>query len=393
MTGPHFTVISVDDHLVEPPGMFEGRLSSALADRAPRVVEDEAGNQAWAFDGKRYELPCLGAVVGRPKEEWTLEPTRFEQVRPGCYDVHHRVADMDINGVWASVNFPSQVTGFCGAVYSSCSDPELGYAVTRAWNDWYYDEWWSPYPERSVPCGITYLGDAALAAAEIRRNATRGFRAVSMPEQPHRLGLPSLNSGWWDPVIDACVETDTVVCLHVGSSGMPESSIPSDSPILQLGSTLFPVSALTSCAVWLWSGYPFRRPDLRIALSEGGIGWVAMLVDRLDNIVDRAGYGQVFPERPSDVLRRNFWFCTIDDRSTIATRDAIGVDHICVETDYPHADGTWPDSQGVLATLLADLAGDEVAKVTHENAASLFRHPLPPPDSPLAAGLRQRASA
>jgi hypothetical protein len=87
---------------------------------------------------------------------------------------------------------------------------------------------------------------------------------------------------------------------------------------------------------------------MKVAMSEGGIGWVAMLIDRLDNIVDRSGYGlEGFDGmRPADVLRRNFWFCTLDDPSTIDTRHTIGVDNIMVEVDYPHGDGTWPDTQG-----------------------------------------------
>ena len=127
-------------------------------------------------------------------------------------------------------------------------------------------------------------------------------------------------------------------------------------------------------------------------MSEGGIGWVAMLHDRLGNIVDRAGYGHYFPgdRRPADVLRENFWFCTIDDPSTLVTRETIGVDHIMFETDYPHGDGTWPDSQRVFADVFGQLPADEVAKISHENAAALFRHPLPPRDSPHAVGLRRR---
>ena len=91
-----------------------------------------------------------------------------------------------------------------------------------------------------------------------------------------------------------------------------------------------------------------RHPDLKIAMSEGGIGWVAMLLDRLDNIVDRSGYGLGWDLRPSEVLQRNFWFCTIDDPSTIDTRHRIGVENIMVEVDYPHGDSTWPDTQGVI---------------------------------------------
>ena len=92
-------------------------------------------------------------------------------------------------------------------------------------------------------------------------------------------------------------------------------------------------------------------------MSEGGIGWVAMLHDRLENIVDRSGYGSYFPGdlRPAEVLHRNFWFSTIDDPSTLSTRDTIGVENITFESDYPHGDGTWPDTQQVFADVFGGL--------------------------------------
>src|SRR6478672_12391966 len=213
------TLISVDDHLVEPAEMFAGRLPARLEPHAPRIVETVEGHEVWEFDGQIFFQVGLNAVVGRSKRDWRMEPTRFEEMRPGCYDVDARVRDMDINGVWASVNFPSQITGFCGSVFSRCSDPELGLAVTRAWNDWFHDVWFAAYPERIVPMGITFLGDAELGAAEIRRNAARGFTAVTLPEQPQNIGMPSIHSGWWEPIRQACEETDTVICLHIGSSG------------------------------------------------------------------------------------------------------------------------------------------------------------------------------
>ena len=123
------TLFSTDDHLVEPPHMFEGRLPARLQADAPKVIETEEGHEVWQFDGKIFFQVGLNAVVGRKTEDWKVEPTRFEEMRAGCYDVDARVRDMDINGVWASVNFPSQITGFCGSVFSRCSDPDLGLAV------------------------------------------------------------------------------------------------------------------------------------------------------------------------------------------------------------------------------------------------------------------------
>lgn len=379
-----YTVISVDDHLVEPPDLFEGRLPRHLADRAPRVHETRKGHEVWIFDDQVFSQVGLNAVAGRPPDDWDLEPCRFDEMRPGCFDADARVHDQDLAGVWASLSFPSQVTGFCGTVYSAAKDPELGLAVTRAWNDWMHDEWWQRHPERTIPLGITWLADPAIGAEEVRRNAERGFRAVSLPEQPHKIGYPSVHSGWWDPILAACEQTGTVVCLHVGSSGMMD--MPADGPLVELGATLFGALSLHACADWLWSGVPVRFPELKIAMSEGGIGWVPLLVDRLDYVMHRSGHGRrawMSDELlPSEVLRRSFWFCTIDDPSSLCAREVIGIDHIMVEVDYPHADSLWPGVQDHLVERLGHLPPDQVRKLTHENAAALFRHPLPDPALP-----------
>jgi predicted TIM-barrel fold metal-dependent hydrolase len=371
-----YTIISVDDHVVEPAHTFEGRIPGTLSGRAPKIVETPAGHQVWEFEGQQYTQVGMNAVAGRRRDTVKLEPFRFDQMRPGCYDVDARIGDLDINGVWASVNFPSMITGFCGRVFFNAEDAALGEACIRAWNDWLFEEWFTPHPDRIVPLGITYLADPEKAVREIRRNADRGFTAVSFPERPHAIGLPSLwERDHWDPIIQSCVDTDTVVSLHVGSSGM---TVVPGAPTLQLGSTLFGQQSLTACAEWLWSGHPARHPDLKIAMSEGGIGWVAMLLDRLDNIVDRSGYGLGWDVRPSEVLKRNFWFCTIDDPSTIDTRYRIGVENIMAEVDYPHGDSTWPDTQLVIEKYWGHLPDSELRMICCENAAGLYRHPLPP---------------
>jgi predicted TIM-barrel fold metal-dependent hydrolase len=374
-----YTVISVDDHLVEPKHMFEGRLPKRLQDRAPRIVETPEGHEVWEFEGQTHYQVGMNALSGRRKDNVLIEPFRYEHMRPGCYDVDARIRDMDLNGVWSSVNFPSMITGFCGRVFSQAADPELGLAVTKAWNDWFFEEWWSVHPTRLIPMGITFMTDPEEAVKEIHRNAERGFTSISLPERPQRIGLPTLFSGYWDPIIQACADTETVISVHVGSSGQYELPPDAGPKNIQLGATLFGQLSLAACAEWLWSGYPARHPNLKIAMSEGGIGWVAMLIDRLDNICDRSGYGLEGMDgmRPADVLRRNFWFCTIDDPSTIALRHVIGVDHIMIETDYPHGDGTWPDTQSVIADLWGDIPTDELRRMCCLNAAELYRHPLP----------------
>ncbi len=373
-----YTLISTDDHLVEPPETFEGRLPRAFADRAPRVVETEEGHEVWLFEDTPYYQVGFMAVAGRPKEDYRMEPSRFDELRPGTYRIKDRIKDMDINGVWASLNFPSGVTGFGGTLFSETKDAELGLACIRAWNDWLFEDWYGPFPDRIIPLGICSLRDPQAAAEEIRRNAKRGFKSVTIPERPHTLGYPSCYNDHWEPIIQACAETDTVLSLHVGSAGpLPQ---PEGAPSLELGATMFQAQAFTSCAEWLWSAWPAKYPDLKITMSEGGIAWVAGLIDRLDNLMTRSGYGQSWPDKqnsPSEVLRRNFWFTMIDDPSTLSTRHAIGVENIVAESDYPHGDGTWPDTQEVMHALLRDLPLEEARMISHENAAKLYRHPLP----------------
>jgi predicted TIM-barrel fold metal-dependent hydrolase len=377
-----YTVISVDDHLMEPPTTFEGRLPVRFEDRAPRVVDSSHGQQAWLFDGKLQYEWSDSCNSGRNEALVQRIPFRYEYLRPGCYEPAARVRDMDLNGVWASVNFPSFVAGFCGRMFFQCSDPELGLAVTRAWNDWFYEEWFQAYPDRFIPLGLAFLADPEAAANEIRRNAARGFRAVSLPESPHRIGLPSVCTEYWDPILRACAETETVVCLHIGSSGLPPHPPELSSTDLKyraLDDLLFPQSSLQACAEWVVSGYASRYPSMKIAMSEGGIGWVAMLIDRLAHCSRQALDTDYvwFDEPPIDVLHRNFWFCSLDDPSGASTRDVIGIDRIMLESDYPHKDSTWPHTQATIEKNWGHLPAEEIRAICCENAAGLFCHQLP----------------
>lgn len=376
-------VISVDDHLIEPPDLFDGRLPAELAERGPRVLEAPDGTQVWEYEDRTYPNVGLNAVVGRRRDTWSMDPARFDEMRPGCYDIEARIEDMDLNGVWASLCFPSLVAGFCGAVFSGSGDPELGLACVRAWNDWHIEEWAGVHPERIIPLQLPWLADTTVAAAEVRINAERGFKAVSFPEFPAQLGYPSIFTETWDPFFAACEETDTVVCLHTGASAW--APLPSPDPPFELLPTLFPVNALVAAAEWVWSGVALRFPQLSVAFSEGGIGWVPMLLDRLDYVLHHSGTGSEVNHWPSDllpseVLKRNFWFCTIDDPSVVGLRERIGVDHIMVESDYPHADSTWPDTQAVLAESMGHLPQDQLRAMAAGNASALFRHPLPEVD-------------
>lgn len=376
-----YTVISVDDHIVEPPDTFEGRIPAKLADRAPKVVERDDGSQVWVYDDQ--ELPMVGfnAVVGRPVSEYGFEPTRFDEMRRGAWDIDARIADMDLNGIYASLNFPSFLPGFAGQrLQLTTKDQDLALASVRAWNDWHLDVWAGSHPGRIIPCQIPWLLDPELGAKMIRENAQRGFNAVTFSENPYALGLPTLHSGYWDPLMEACAETGTVVNLHVGSSGSSPTTTPDAPP--DVTGVLFFAYAITAAVDWIYSGLPSRFPDLKICMSEGGIGWVAGLLDRLDHMLsyhEMYGTWEAMGEEltPAELFKRNFWFCAIEDQSSFIQAERIGVENILLESDYPHCDSTWPNTQSVIHEEIGDLPEEWIRRFTWQNASELYRHPVP----------------
>lgn len=361
-------LISVDDHLVEPPDMFDEHLPERYRDGGPRVQRKDDGSDVWLFNGGEIPNIGLNAVAGRPKEEYGIEPTAFDEMRPGCWDVHERIKDMNAGGMLASMCFPS-FPAFSGRVFAACDDRELALAVVRAYNDWHVDQWCAAYPGRFIPMGLPVLWDPQLAADEVRRLARKGVHSVTFTENPATLGYPSFHSDHWDPLWEACSDEGVVLSIHLGSSGKLAVTAP-DAPI-DVMITLQPMNICQAAADLVWSRIPKRFPDIRFALSEGGTGWIPYFLDRLDRTYDmhHLWTGQdLGGQLPSDVFRKHFMTCFISDPVGIQLRHLIGVDNMCWECDYPHSDSSWPDAPEELAAAAAGVPDDELHKIGHENA-------------------------
>jgi predicted TIM-barrel fold metal-dependent hydrolase len=225
------------------------------------------------------------------------------------------------------------------------------------------------------------LCDPNLAAQEVYRNARRGFHAVSFTENPSSLGYPSIHTDHWDPFLRACAETDTVINLHVGSSGnipMPSPDSPGEVMV-----ALFPVNGIESVVDWIYSGVPVRFPTLKVALSEAGVSWVPMVIERLRrayrhrDVAASRSWPESAPE-PVEVLHRNFWYTSIEDPAAFRNLDVIGEDRVMLEVDYPHTDSTWPDSQALFESELHHLSPGAIQKICVGTAAELYQHRGPP---------------
>ncbi len=367
-------LVSVDDHLCEPPHMFDEHLPAKWQDEAPKLIRTDEGNDVWTFNGAVIHNVGLNAVAGRPKEEYGMEPTCFEEMRPGCYDVHDRIKDMNAGGVLGSLCFPS-FPGFCGRLFAAHPDKEFAAALIRAYNDWHIDEWCGAYPGRFIPNVLPMIWSADETAAEIRRVAEKGCHSITFTENPVPLGEPSWHDGYWDPMLQAAVDCDTVVSVHLGSSGQLVVTAP-DAP-MDVMIQMQPMNISCAASDLLWSTVPRRFPDIKIALSEGGTGWIPYFLDRADKTYNmhHLWTGQDFgDDLPSDVFRRNFLTCFITDPIGIILRHEIGINNICWEMDYPHSDSNWPTAPEELEGDFDGVSDDDINRMTHLNAIEWYSY-------------------
>jgi predicted TIM-barrel fold metal-dependent hydrolase len=371
-------IISVDDHVVEPPTLWIDRLPSKYADRAPRVVRDRArfsflggvfraergvpdGDWCdwWLYDDLEYPFARLSAAVGFDSVENV--PTTFDEIRPGTWKQKERLE-------------------FCGQTFYEREDKELALLCVRAYNDWVIDEWCAGEGKgRLIPLTIVPLWDAELAAEEIHRCARKGSYAVTFSENPFHLGLPSVHDPgrFWDPFFRACEETGTTLNMHIGSSSkMPSTS--SDAPHA-VGSVLTFSNTMGSMLDFLISGVFDRFPRLRVAYSEGQVGWMPFVLERADKIWEKrtgatATYGMALEHPPSSYIADRIWGCIFDDVTGLRLRNEVGMGQITFEVDYPHADSTFPHTLET-ATRLVEEAGldqDEVDQLFRTNAIRAY---------------------
>src|SRR3954453_20167419 len=362
-------LISVDDHVVEPPDMFRNHLQKKYLDEAPRLVHNPDGSDTWQFRDVVIPNVALNAVAGRPKEEYGMEPQGLDEIRPGCWQVNERVKDMNAGGLLASMNFPS-FPGFAARLFAT-EDTAFSLALVRAYNDWHIDEWCAAHPGRFIPMALPVIWDADLCAAEVRRVSAKGVHSLTFTENPAALGYPSFHHEYWNPLWQALVDTDTVLSVHIGSSGrlsIPAADSPPDVMI-----TLQPMNIVSAAADLLWSRVIKDFPGIKIALSEGGTGWIPYFLERVDRTYEMHSTWTLQDfggKTPSEVFREHFLTCFISDPLGVRLRHDIGIDNICWEADYPHSDSMWPGAPEELGEVMDrfEVPDSDVNKMTHENA-------------------------
>jgi predicted TIM-barrel fold metal-dependent hydrolase len=367
-------LISVDDHICEPADMFDQHVPAKYKDLAPHVVDEPNGSQQWYYGDVRGRNLGLNAVAGKPREYFNIDAARYDQMRPGCYNVDERVRDMSAGGQLAGLNFPN-FTGFSGQVLNQGPDLDVNLVMIQAYNDWHVDQWCGAHPGRFIPCGILPLFDVELAAKELRRLADKGCHAVTFSENPEALKMPSIHTDHWDPLYAAASDVGTVLCLHIGSASRSVNMLTSSDAPASVAMNLSPLSSTLSMVELMWAGFWERFPQLRFSLTEGDIGWIPYFLWRAEHTYRRhGGWTQhQFPPGyagPSDIFRKHMLSCFITDPIGVKLLDEFDPSMVCWESDFPHSDSNWPHAPAELAELFNGVGLDQarVDLITHENA-------------------------
>jgi hypothetical protein len=368
-------LVSVDDHVVEPPTLFDRHLPASYKDKAPRV-ESRNGADVWVYEGRQLPNIGLNAVAGRVPEEYGMEPLAFGQVRKGCWDVKARVDDMNANGQLGGLCFPTFVA-FAGTLFLGAHDKEAAKVIISAYNDWHIDEWCGGAPGRFIPLAILPLWDIDACVAEAKRVAAKGCHTLSFPDNPAAKGLPSIHSGHWDPLWKVMVDHKMVISAHIGSGWTPPHAS-NESPI-DAWITTMPISIANAAGDWIFSSVFRKFPELKLALSEGGIGWVPYFLERADFTYEHHRAWTHSPRnlgglRPSEVFRRNIITCFIDDEFGLKSLDQMNEDMVTWECDYPHSDSLWPNCPERIWSQVKHLSKPTIDKLTHANVMHEFSY-------------------
>jgi predicted TIM-barrel fold metal-dependent hydrolase len=430
-------MISVDDHLIEPPNVWADRLPSRYRDRGPRwVVED--GVEAWHYEDVRQSVGgavTSGAIWPPEDRPPVFNPLPFSEIPLACHDPKARLEAMDTDGVLASLLFPN-LPGFAGSLFVRAKDKELALLCLQAYNDWVIDEWCATAPGRFIPLALVPMWDGTLAGAEAERVIDKGARAISFSMAPQNLGLPPIDDrgGFWDPLFSTVSSAGVPLCTHLGT-GTGGRNVDEDERFAMMaktmgadaagaavtaidmasdprvGGTLLQLAGQTTLVEWLYSGNFDRYPGLKVALSENGIGWIPAVLqsadwmlemsrNRVTQPADPENDPLVSPEArelalaslqskstrarqerlPSEVFRDHVYGCFIHDPVGLKLLDELGVDNVMIETDFPHNSTWFPHSMSKAKESLAGFPDDVRRKILRGNAERVFSFTPSEPD-------------
>jgi predicted TIM-barrel fold metal-dependent hydrolase len=361
-------VISADDHIdltYLPRDLFQSRLPEKHRRAGPRVLEGTDG-PFWEREGRRW-----GSWGSKRPGNFIIVYDKAglaEEPEPGVWrgtSAKYRLADMDAEGVHAQILYNFLDWSF--------ADADLQAACMRAFNDWLAAEMCAKAPDRLIGLATIPTSSGVAAAAELRRSVDLGMKGGFL--EIFGAARPIYDEDW-TPLWHAAEETGLPISVHTGAGTWTLASIPGRAP------WKYPVLAATLgmqleevMVSLIMSGVLERHPKLKFVLGESGIGWIPYVLERLEYEVEQfrgvAG-GVPIKSTPSELFRRQMYATFSDERTGVELIPRIGIDNVLWAADYPHGDGSFPNSRKVMARMFDDADPGLRRKVLRENSAKLY---------------------
>jgi predicted TIM-barrel fold metal-dependent hydrolase len=386
----NYDIVDGDCHILEPRDIWQNWLPKKLQDKAPKLVNDADGGDAWQFAGFADPDPIgLVSTPGKPFDEFRWTGVTYEDARPGCYIGSDRLADMDIDDVDAEILFPPQRTvgHFLGD-----EDDQFVLAGIEAYNNFLWEEFCAP--DRGRLIGMAQIPSTGIddAVDGLRKAKARGFKGVVMSCWPS--GGDSISDSD-DPFWATAAEEGVPVCIHInlisrrarqsqrkaaeksaakGGGGIygGKAAKANAKAVAGLGSVFSTVPS--TIGQLIFTGTFERFPELHVAMIETGVGWIPHFLEQIDDRYWRnRSWGNIpIKEPPSFYWYRNMSATFITDRNGVENRHGVGVDNMMWSSDYPHHGNDWPYSRRTIDSMMSHIDRDERRRIVGANAARIF---------------------
>ena len=365
-----YHLISADSHVLEPPDLWEKRLPAKFVERAPKLVRDSAGGDAWVYGDSATPEPLgLTATAGKRYEDFSWTGNSYQNIVQGAYRPHERIKEMDADGVDAEILYQPQRTM---TYFLTCGDDELQLAGIQAYNNWLHDEFASVAPARLI--GIAQMPNLGVdgMVAEMQRAIQKGMRGVVISTWPNGGNrLEPEDDVFWAAAEDAGIP----VSIHVSLVNETRMKVAGGNWRLPGSAAKGMTSMPAIMGDMILDGLFDRFPKLQIIMVETGTGWIPYFLEQLDDRYwrNRHWTNCTIQRIPSEYYQTNWSATFILDRYGLANRHAIGLRTMLWSTDYPHQGNDWPYSRRVLKDMAAGIPDEEMRLIVAGNVARLYR--------------------
>jgi uncharacterized protein len=374
-------IVDCDTHFTEPPDLFTRDAPLSLKHKLPHVQRIN-GADRW-FVGDR-DFGSIGGNVIDPDHNKLLGRLAFQnydQIHASSYMIKPRLQEMDAMGVWAQICFQNGGLTQAGSLVA-LNDAELAITIIRMFNDACAERMKESGGRINCMASLPYW-DKDLMNQEMRRVLDLGIKGVVMPDRPERLSSGYLGSDgkvapFWEGIFDLCNATGTPLNFHLNSALDADSAIWDNLGFdqrLPIHAMLHHMGTCATMSNFMVSGLLDKYPKLKIGLIESGAGWVPFVLEAMEHQLDefRTAENRGLKRRPKEYFAQHFWVSYwFESYAPKHMLDAIGVDRLLFETDYPHPTSLYPGVQDKLVETLGGYDYETRRRVLERNACELY---------------------